>query len=67
MLLIVEKGVIGKMCHAINGYAKVNNKYKKYYDINKEPLHLAQHRKLSFPLRVSPVNYGFGHIYWRNP
>ena len=48
MLLIVEKGVIGKMCHAINGYAKVNNKYKKYYDINKEPLHLAQHRKLSF-------------------
>ena len=32
------------------------------------------HKKLSFPLRISPVNVtksavscGFGHIYWRSP
>ena len=36
MLLIVEKGIRERMCHAIHGYAKGNNKYMKYYDKNKE-------------------------------
>ena len=25
------------------------------------------HKKWIFPLRISSVNAGFGHIYWRNP
>ena len=29
MLLIVEKGIRGGMCHAIRHYAKANNKYRK--------------------------------------
>ena len=29
MLLMVEKGIIGVICHAINRYAKANNKYNK--------------------------------------
>ena len=29
MLLMVEKGIIGVICHPINRYAKANNKYNK--------------------------------------
>ena len=36
MLLIVEKGIGGGICHAIHRYAKANNKYIKNYDKNKE-------------------------------
>ena len=36
MLLMVEKGVKVGKCHAINRYAKANNKYMKNYDKNKE-------------------------------
>ena len=36
MLLMMEKGIRGGLCHAIQWYAKANNKYMKYYDINKE-------------------------------
>ena len=32
MLLMVEKGIRGKICRAIHTYAKVNNKYMKSYD-----------------------------------
>ena len=34
MLLMVEKGISGGMCHAIHRYAKTNNKYMKKYDKN---------------------------------
>ena len=37
MLLMVEKSIRGEICHAINQYAKTNNKYMKNYDKNKEP------------------------------
>ena len=36
MLLIVEKGIRGGICHTIHRYAKGNNKYTKNYDENEE-------------------------------
>ena len=36
MLLMVEKGIKGEICHAIHRYAEANNKYMKRYDKNKE-------------------------------
>ena len=36
MLLMVKKGIRGRMCHDIQKYAKANKKYVKDYDINIE-------------------------------
>ena len=36
MLLMVEKGIKGGICHVIQKYAKANNKYMKNYDKNIE-------------------------------
>ena len=36
MLLMVEKGIRGRICHAIHRYAKANNKYMKKYDEKEE-------------------------------
>ena len=36
MLMMVEKGIKGRICHAIYKYAKANNKYMKNYDKNIE-------------------------------
>ena len=36
MLLIVEKGIRGGICHAILRYAKANNKYTKDYNKDEE-------------------------------
>ena len=38
MLLMVEKGIRGEICHAIHRYVKANNKYMKYYK-NKKNRH----------------------------
>ena len=38
MLLMVEKGITGGICHTIHWYAKANNKYVKDYDKNKKSL-----------------------------
>ena len=35
MLLMVEEGIRGRICHVIHRYAKTNNKYMKDYDENK--------------------------------
>ena len=32
MLLMVEKGIRGGICHAIHRYAQANNKYMKDYE-----------------------------------
>ena len=32
MLLMVEKGIRGGICHAIHRYAKANSKHMKTYD-----------------------------------
>ena len=40
MLLMVEKGIRGGMCHAIHRHTKANNKYIQDYDTNKELSHL---------------------------
>ena len=40
MLLKVEKGIRGRICHSIYRYAKVNNKYMKVYDKDKEPSYI---------------------------
>ena len=37
---MVEKGIGGRICHAIHRYAKQNNKYMENYDENKESSHL---------------------------
>ena len=36
MLLMVEEGIRGGMCHAVHGYVKANNKYMKNFDEKKE-------------------------------
>ena len=36
MLLMVEKGIRGGICHAIHTYAKASHTYMKKYDKNKE-------------------------------
>ena len=36
MLLMVEEGIRGGICHAIHRHTKANNKYMKNYDKNKE-------------------------------
>ena len=39
MLLMVEKGIRGGICHSIYRYAKASNKYVKDCDKNKESLY----------------------------
>ena len=36
MLLMVEEGIRGGICHSIHRYAKANNKHMKNYNKNKE-------------------------------
>ena len=40
MLLMVEQGIRGGMCHAIHRYAKANNKYIKNYAEKEESLYI---------------------------
>ena len=36
MLLMIEQGIRGVICHSASRHAKANNKYMKDYDENKE-------------------------------
>ena len=40
MLFMIEKEIIGLVCHTINRYTKVNNRYMKDYDKDKESSYL---------------------------
>ena len=40
MLLMVEKGISGGICHSIYRYGKTNNKYTNNYDKNKRSSYL---------------------------
>ena len=40
MLLMVEKGIKGGICHTIHRYAKANKKYMKDYDKNEKSSYL---------------------------
>ena len=40
MLLMVEEGITGGICHSIHRYAKANNKYTKNYNKNEESLYI---------------------------
>ena len=40
MLLMVEKGIRGRICDSVYRYAKANNKYMKYFDKNKKSSHI---------------------------
>ena len=40
VLLMVEKGIRGRICHSVYLYGKANNKYMKDYDRNKKSSHL---------------------------
>ena len=40
MLLMVEKGIRGGICHTTHQSEKANNKYRKDYDKNKESSYL---------------------------
>ena len=40
MLLMVEEGIRGGICHSIHRYAKANNKYMKNYNKNEESSHI---------------------------
>ena len=40
MLLMVEEGIRGGICHSIHQYAKANNKYMKNYNKNEEPSYI---------------------------
>ena len=36
MLLMIEEGIRGGICHAVHRYAKANKRYMKDYDESKE-------------------------------
>ena len=40
MLLMVEEGIRGGICHSVHRYAKANNKYMKNYNNNEESLYI---------------------------
>ena len=40
MLLMVEEGIRGGICHSIHRYAKANNKYMKNYNNKEEPSYI---------------------------
>ena len=56
MLLMVEKGIRGRICHSIYQYANANNRYMRDYDKNKESLYI----------QYWDVNNLYGQQFWKS-
>ena len=56
MLLMIEKGIRGGICHAIHRYAEANNKYMIYHDENKEILYILYFDQIFY---IQPVWMGY--------
>ena len=59
MLLMIEEGVRGGICHAVHRYAKANNRYMKDYDESKESSYIQylDANKLYGPIVICLKNY----------
>ena len=61
MLLMIEKGIRGGICHVIHQYTKANKKYMKDYDKNKESSYL-KYRDVNY-LYVGQCRKSFQQIF----
>ena len=64
MLLTVEKGIRGGICHAIYGYARANNKYVKVYHKNKEFSYLQYWDVNNLYGWVMPQKFSVNNVDW---
>ena len=64
MLLMVEKGIRGGLCHSINSCAKANNKYMKDYDKNTEFLCLEYWDINNFHSWAMPQKLSVNRFNW---
>ena len=64
MLLLVEKGVRGAICHSIYQYAKANNKYMKDYDKNKESSYIEYWDVNNLYGRAMSQNFPVSNFEW---
>ena len=64
MLLMVEKGIRGGICHTIRLYARTNNKYMKDYDKNRETYYLKYWDVNNFYVWVMSHKLPWGNFQW---
>ena len=64
MLLTVEKGIRGGICHSIYGYARANNKYVKVYHKNKEFSYLQYWDVNNLYGWVMPQKFSVNNVDW---
>ena len=67
ILLTLEKGIRGGICHAIHQFAKANNKYMKDYDQNFRTLSIVDvHNLYGFIKNTSPFSKDFIENYHKD-
>ena len=64
MLLTVEKGIRGGICHSIYGYARANDKYVKVYHKNKEFSYLQYWDVNNLYGWVMPQKFSVNNVDW---
>ena len=64
ILLTVEKGIRGGICHSIYGYARANNKYVKVYHKNKEFSYLQYWDVNNLYGWVMPQKFSVNNVDW---
>ena len=57
MLLMIEKGIRGVICHSVYRHAKANNRYMKIYDKNKESSDIIYRMEIVYMDMQCLVNY----------